>query len=100
MNTRACPSLKVQAPAGKIPAPCIHDRRNRATRAAEGELTMLDYTKTWLAVRGITLFKDKRAVTALEYGLIASLIAVAIIVGVTALGGGLNTEFNKLSGNL
>ncbi|SIR39237.1 MULTISPECIES: Flp family type IVb pilin [Acidiphilium] len=61
---------------------------------------MLDYTRTWLAVRGITLFNDKRAVTALEYGLIAALIAAVIIGGVTALGNGLNTKFNGLAGNL
>ncbi len=32
------------------------------------------------------LRSDKKAVTALEYGLIASLVAVVIIVAVTALG--------------
>ena len=61
---------------------------------------MLDYTRTWLAVRGITLFNDKRAVTALEYGLIAALIAAVIIGGVSALGTGLNTKFNTLNGSL
>ncbi len=61
---------------------------------------MLDYTKTWLALRGITLFNDKRGVTALEYGLIATLIAVAIIAGVSAVGTNLNTVFKNLSGNL
>ena len=61
---------------------------------------MLDYTRTWLAVRGITLFNDKRAVTALEYGLIASLIAVAIIVTLTTLGNDLKNTFNSVSSNL
>ena len=61
---------------------------------------MLDYTKTWLAVRGISLFDDKRGVTALEYGLIAALIAAVIIAGVSLLGNNLNTLFSNLSKNI
>lgn len=61
---------------------------------------MLDYTKTWLAVRGITLFNDKRGVTALEYGLIASLIAVAIIAIVSQVGKSLTSVFTSINGNL
>ncbi len=61
---------------------------------------MLEYTKTWLALRGITLFNDKRAVTALEYGLIASLIAVAIISILVTLGGNLTTTFTSISNKL
>ena len=41
--------------------------------------------------------RDESGATAIEYGLIASLIAVAIIVGATALGTSLNTTFNNLS---
>ncbi len=44
--------------------------------------------------------KDEEGVTAIEYGLIAALIAVAIITGVTALGGQLNTIFNTISGKV
>jgi pilus assembly protein Flp/PilA len=61
---------------------------------------MLDYTKTWLAVRGITLFNDKRGVTALEYGLIASLIAVAIIGILSTVGTNLTNVFTKISNQL
>ena len=43
---------------------------------------------------------DKKAVTALEYGLIASLIAVAIIAAVGALGSGIGTTFNTISSKL
>jgi pilus assembly protein Flp/PilA len=43
---------------------------------------------------------DRRAVTALEYGLIASLIAVAIITAVTALGSNLILTFNSISAKL
>ena len=41
--------------------------------------------------------KDESGATAIEYGLIASLIGVAIIVGAGALGTSLNSTFNKLS---
>jgi pilus assembly protein Flp/PilA len=43
---------------------------------------------------------DKRAVTALEYGLIASLIAVAIIGAVTTLGTNIGATFNTISAKL
>jgi pilus assembly protein Flp/PilA len=46
------------------------------------------------------LRSDKRAVTALEYGLIASLIAVAIIGAVTTLGGNLSATFNHVATTL
>ncbi|WP_395444608.1 Flp family type IVb pilin [Caulobacter sp. UC70_42] len=40
--------------------------------------------------------KDESGATAIEYGLIAALIAVVIITGVGALGGALNTKFNDI----
>ncbi len=39
------------------------------------------------------LAKDERGVTALEYGLIAGLIAVVIVTSVTALGTKLSSTF-------
>lgn len=41
--------------------------------------------------------KDEEGVTAVEYGLIAALIALAILGTVTALGGGLNATFQTIS---
>lgn len=41
--------------------------------------------------------RDRRGVTALEYGLIASLIAVAIVGALTTFGQNLATEFNYLA---
>ena len=58
---------------------------------------MLDYAKTWLAVRGITLFNDKRGVTALEYGMIAALIAAVIIGVITTIGQTLLTKFTAIN---
>ncbi len=47
---------------------------------------MFDYARTWLAIRF-----DKRGVTAMEYGLIAALVAVVIIASITAVGTNLRT---------
>jgi len=44
--------------------------------------------------------KDESGATAIEYGLIATLIAVAIIAGASALGTKLNAVFNGLSTKL
>ncbi len=44
--------------------------------------------------------RDESGATAIEYGLIASLIGVAIIAGVRALGTQLSETFAKVSGNL
>lgn len=41
--------------------------------------------------------KEESGATAIEYGLIASLVGVAIILGATALGGSLNTTFQAIS---
>jgi pilus assembly protein Flp/PilA len=53
---------------------------------------MLEYANL---VRSIWF--DRRGVTAVEYGIIAALVAVAIIAATTLLGGSVNTEFSKLS---
>ncbi|MCQ4631697.1 MULTISPECIES: Flp family type IVb pilin [Shinella] len=44
--------------------------------------------------------KDESGATAIEYGLIAALISVALITGATALGNSLNSTFSKLGGKL
>ena len=44
--------------------------------------------------------RDESGATAIEYGLIAALIAVVIITGVTAVGTKLSTTFANLSANL
>ena len=44
--------------------------------------------------------KDESGATAIEYGLIATLIGVAIILGATTLGGKLNAVFNGISTKL
>jgi pilus assembly protein Flp/PilA len=44
--------------------------------------------------------RDESGATAIEYGLIAALIAVVIITAVTAVGTGLSTTFTTVSGSL
>jgi pilus assembly protein Flp/PilA len=45
-------------------------------------------------------WKDRSGATAIEYGLIASLIAVAIIAALTTLGSKLGLTFNNVTSNL
>jgi Flp pilus assembly pilin Flp len=56
---------------------------------------MLDYAKIWLALR-----LDRRAVTALEYGLIAGVIVAVITVGFTTLANSLSTKFVHIGQSL
>ena len=46
------------------------------------------------------LCKDPSGVTAIEYGLIASLIAIAIITATTLVGSDLNIVFQNIASNL
>lgn len=43
------------------------------------------------------LRRDESGVTAIEYGLIAALIAVVLITALTTLGSSLSAEFNKVA---
>ncbi len=43
--------------------------------------------------------KDTKGATAIEYGLIAALIAVAAISAMSTLGGKISTTFNNVSDN-
>lgn len=45
-------------------------------------------------------FKDESGATAIEYGLIAALIAVVVIGAVTAVGTGLSGTFDTVSGKV
>ena len=52
-----------------------------------------------LAIRKLSrkLRSDKRGATVIEYGLIAALIIIAIMVSMKSLGGGSNGMWGKLS---
>ena len=45
-------------------------------------------------------FKDESGATAIEYGLIAAGISVAIITAVNGLGGKINSNFQTISSSL
>ena len=52
-------------------------------------------------VKGMKAFwQEEDGVTAIEYGLIAALIAVMIIAGATVVGTNLATTFNSVGGSL
>lgn len=48
----------------------------------------------------VRLFKEEEGATAIEYGLIAALIAVAAIAAMTAVGGSLKDVFTTVSTKL
>ena len=48
----------------------------------------------------LKLFKNEEGATAIEYGLIAALIAVAAIAAMQNIGTRLSTTFNNVSNNL
>jgi pilus assembly protein Flp/PilA len=56
---------------------------------------MFAYLMTWAQLQ-----TDRRAVTALEYGLIAALIAGVIVTAVTLVGTNLTTTFTSLAGKV
>ena len=60
-----------------------------------------DMCKESLKMTNIARFiEDESGATAIEYGLIAALIAVGIIVAATTLGGSLSTLFLNISDEL
>jgi Flp pilus assembly pilin Flp len=48
----------------------------------------------------LTLKRDKRAVTSIEYAILASLVAVVIVVAVMSVGAELPLIFNNISTEL
>jgi pilus assembly protein Flp/PilA len=50
--------------------------------------------------RFASFFANTRGATAIEYGLIAALIAVVIITAVTTLGTNLSSTFTNVAGSL
>jgi pilus assembly protein Flp/PilA len=61
---------------------------------------LLDYLRTGLGLKLNSLKMDKRAVTAMEYGLIAAMVAVVIIVALSTIGTNLKTTFNSIGSEL
>ena len=58
-------------------------------------MSMILYVTTWLQLKA-----DRRAVTALEYGLIAGVIVATITVGFKILANSASTKFSTIGGSL
>ena len=56
---------------------------------------MYEFIKTWVELK-----TDKRAVTALEYGLIAAALVVTVIVGFNTFATNLATQFTNVGTHL
>jgi pilus assembly protein Flp/PilA len=62
---------------------------------------MLTFLKAWFTTRvGQYLPKDEKGQDAAEYGLLVALIAVALIIGVTAFGTEVGAFFTGLAARL
>jgi pilus assembly protein Flp/PilA len=56
--------------------------------------------RRWGMSKFLKLIKNNKGATAIEYGLIAALIAVAAIAAMQQIGTKLNTTFNNVSNSL
>jgi pilus assembly protein Flp/PilA len=65
--------------------------------AAQGHQSGRKTEMTKLAAKIQSRLASERGATAVEYGLMVALIAVVIIVAVTALGDNLSTTFNNVA---
>jgi pilus assembly protein Flp/PilA len=54
----------------------------------------------YLRIRINGMVRSERGASAVEYGLLVALIAIAIIVAVTLLGGNLSNIFNKTANSI
>lgn len=61
---------------------------------------LVNYIRTAVSHKLAQFNVDKSAVTAIEYGLIAALIAVVIIAAVTSLGSNISSTFNTVASEL
>jgi pilus assembly protein Flp/PilA len=59
-------------------------------------LQIITSLQSWIATRS----SDERGATAVEYGLMVALIAVAIIIAVTLLGDNLSSLFDSVAGDV
>ena len=64
-------------------------------------MSIVDFVRDGVILTVYTRFmSDQRAVTALEYGMIAALIAAVIVGAVTSVGTRLRTTFTNLGNSL
>ena len=58
------------------------------------------FTVDWETTNMTNFLKDESGATAIEYGLIAALVGVAIIGSLSSLAGGLSGLFGSITGSL
>lgn len=93
------PSLMTRNPS-KVPVWIHRIFRSRiytASRSRELEHELGTVTYAWWESLMQQFFKNESGATAIEYGLIAALIAVTIIAAVTALGSNTSSTFDKVA---
>jgi pilus assembly protein Flp/PilA len=73
----------------------VRDWRQAPYQQLNGVKAMFAYLMIWTQLK-----TDRRAVTALEYGLIAALIAGVIVTAVTLIGTNMAATFNTLAGKV
>jgi pilus assembly protein Flp/PilA len=84
-----------QTNAGK--ATSLKDNQPNLTEAT---MRAILTTLTNAALTSSSILRDRRGATAIEYGLIAAGISIAIATVVGTVGGSLETMFNTVSGSL
>ena len=76
-------------------------RPTAARKAAFVNLSGVKFMKNAYVAKLLSaVAASRRGATAIEYGLIAALVAVAIVTGVTAVGTDLNNTFTNVSNKL
>ena len=95
MQMRTFPPAELTAFTESSGNVCLSGKQ--ASLESNAALYKLEHTMNKLFAR---FAKNESGATAIEYGLIASLISVAIIGALTTIGSKLTTTFTNVSGNL
>ena len=94
MRVRANFFQLVSTQAPPVPNPCVRAASARfREKQRENQQDRLEEIMTLVR----RFLNDESGATAIEYGLIAGLVAVAIIAALTALGSSLNNLFSDIS---
>jgi pilus assembly protein Flp/PilA len=88
-NSSSCSLMRLQPVRGSFPLPTGAKDRRLAEDTDTQESNMKNFVAKFVA--------DESGATAIEYGLIAALIAVAMISGATAIGTAIDTKFQNVA---
>lgn len=100
INLASCNDIKTSF-VHSIPSTGCRGIPPRAPLTKAGALVTIGEAKEgYDMTKLMNCLRDEKGATAIEYGLIASLIAVAIITAVTSLGTGVGTTFDTVATEL